>query len=526
MNHQIIIDYINKTYGRDLRPSPMYNMIEIWRGWLEGTVKGFHTYWMKTDITDKNKGKRKMRRHRTNMLLKGSEDWASILMNEKTNIFIDDEASQKFVMGDDIISGVFGDNDFWRCANELVATSRWSGTGAFEVYVKDMDISDSSNKLVSGSGIGINYLAADQIIPISWDNTICRECAFASERKMHGKDCYIVSTHILNDDGNYDIEYFWLDEHGARIEKEGYGQVIHTGSPIPWFSIVRKSGVNIFDYDSPFGVSIISGSEDVLRGLDCAFDNFITDFKLGRKMVFMGSSMFSTDDDGDPLAPQDDDVQLFINAGDTIASNEHIYHEYNPQLRVVENAKGLQKMLDLFSFRIGLGTHRYTLEGIDHSGIKTATEWVGERQDMVQNAYKEMICIEKALKEIVRAILWIGKNVMKEDVNPDALITIDADDSYIIDADTERKQWKEDVADGLRSKVEYRMHFYGETEEEAKKNCEPTFGELLEGFANGVVKATELRRYLYKAETEEQAKQAIEEIKAETPSLSDIYVEE
>ena len=523
INYQLIIDYINKEYDRDLKRSPMYEQISKWRQWLEGDVKGFHTYKMKTDLTD-GKKKRTMHRHKTNMLLKGSEDWASILLNEKTEVVIDDEPSQRFVMGDDVISGVFGDNDFWRCANELVATSRWSGTGAFEIYVKDMDISDSSNDLVSGSKIGINFLAADQIIPISWDNTIARECAFVSERVLNGRDAYLVSVHTLDENGNYDIEYLWLDEYGVKIDRENYGEIIHTHSPVPWFSIIRKSGLNVFDTDSPFGVSIISGAEDVLRGLDCAFDNFITDFKLGRKMVFMSKSMFDADEDGKLVAPQEDDEQLFINAGDTVLDNQKMYHEYNPALRVEDNAGGLQKMLDLFSFRIGLGTHRYQLEGTSSRvNIKTATEYTGERQDMVQNATKEMICVEKALKEVVRAILWIGKYVLRENVNPDALIVVNSDDSYIIDTETEKAQWKEDVKMGLRTRVEYRMHFYGESEEEAKKNIEPTFGELLEGKAQGVVSDLELRRYLYPAETPEQAEQAVAEIKNQILTLAQIY---
>ena len=524
MNHQIVIDYINKNYGRQLKKSVMYDKIEMWRTWLEGNVRGFHTYYMKTDLAD-GKKRKKMRRNKTNMLLKGAEDWASILMNEKTEIVIDDEKSRNFVMGEDEISGVLGDNDFWRCANELVATAMWSGTGAFEIYVKNMDISDSSNELVSGSGIGINYLSADQIIPISWDNTIAREIAFVSERVIDGKDCYLVSLHTLNDEGTYDIEYFYLDEFGSKIDKEGYGNVIHTGSTIPWFSIIRKSGVNVFDYDSPFGVSIISGAEDVLRGLDCAFDNFITDFILGRKMVFMSKSMFDNDENGNPVSPHEDDVQLFINAGDTLLNdNKLFWSEYNPALRVNENAAGLQKMLDLFSFRIGLGAHRYMLD--KNAGIKTATEYVGERQDMVQNAAKEMICVEKALKEVTRAILWIGRNVLHEDVDPDALITINADDSYIIDSETEKEQWKKDIELGIRTKLEYRMHFYGETEEEAKKNLQPTFAELLEGRAVGVVSDAAVRQYLFPYETIEQSEKEVAEIKKSMPSLADMYVGE
>ena len=174
MNYQNIIDYINKKYNKDVKKSVMYDKVAEWRHWLEGNVKGFHEYEKKMDLND-NSSYQKEKRHKTNMLLKGSEDWASILLNEKTRIVIDDDASNEFVMGKDEISGVFGENDFWRNANELVTTSRWSGTGAFEVYVRKMKITEKSENLVDGASIGINYLSAEQIIPISYDNSIMRE---------------------------------------------------------------------------------------------------------------------------------------------------------------------------------------------------------------------------------------------------------------------------------------------------------------------------------------------------------------
>lgn len=522
MNYQLIIDYINRKYDKDVKKSVMYDKIAEWRQWLEGNVRNFHEFHKKMDLNDNNNNV-KLIRNRTNMLLKGSEDWASILLNEKTRIVIEDKASNNFVMGDDEISGVFGDNDFWRNANELVATSRWSGTGAFEVYVHRMERNDEEGEnfgnLVSGNGIGINYLSAEQIIPITYDNSIMREAAFVSERILDGEKVNLVSVHTINDKGTYDIESFYLDEHGSYIEQDGFGQLVHTGSPIPWFSLIRKSGVNIFDYESPFGVSIISGAEDVLKGLDCAFDNFITDFKLGRKMVLMSSSMFNTDEEGKIVAPQEAEEQLFINAGDKILDGG-MYQEYNPSLRVAENAAGVQKMLDMFSMRIGLGAKRYVLEG-SQINPTTATQFIGERQEMIQNANKEMICIEKALKEVTRAILWIGKNVLHENVDPDSQITIIADDSYIIDADTERAQWLNDLQYGIRSKTEFRMHFYGESEKEAKKHVTPTLDELLKGMQAGVVGQAEIRQYLFPAETKEQSAKRIAEIKAENETMQD-----
>lgn len=483
MNYQMAAEAVRELTGREVTVSPMYTKINEWRMWLEGNVKGFHEYKQATDLTSGRVRYQTIRRHRMNMMLKGAEDWASILLNERTRIAVDNDAAALWLMGANETGGVFGACDFWRNANELITTSRWAGTAAFEVYVKRMEValseSDTEGRLISGEGVGINFLSAEQILPISYDNGVLREAAFLSDR-VDGNSVYTrMSIHLLVGD-EYALISTEIDQSGKIIRTP---ETILTGCTIPWFSLIRKSGANIFDPDSPFGVSIISGNEDVLKGLDATFDNFVCDFLLGRKQVFMNSSMFARDDDGNRVAPQLAGQTLFIRTGDSIEDGKKYIEEYNPTLRVAENAEAVQKMLDLFSFKIGLGMGRYRFES---GTIQTATEYAGKKQDLVQNAAKEMIGVEKALTELVRALLWVGANVLRvPGVDADADVTIIADDGYIIDQESERKRWAEEVAQGLRSKLEYRMKFCGESEEEARAALEqiraesPSVGELL-----------------------------------------------
>jgi len=117
MNQKYAVDAINRLTGRNVQVSPMYGKINEWRAWLEGNVKGFHEYFQKTDL--KNNRCTKLTRYKTNMLLRGSEDWASILLNEKTQIELGSQASGTWLMGAEQTGGILGDNDFWRNANEL-----------------------------------------------------------------------------------------------------------------------------------------------------------------------------------------------------------------------------------------------------------------------------------------------------------------------------------------------------------------------------------------------------------------------
>ena len=462
MDQKKVIGAIKQLTGRDIVvANTMYEKINTWRDWLNGDVDGFYEYTMSVDLVTNKQAK--ITRHRTDMFKRACEDWASLLLNELTRFELDNKASELWLQGDDGNGGILGDNDFRRNANELIMVSRWAGTAAFEAYVEDGTVVAESGQLLSGKDIGINFLSGDQIIPISHRNGIVKEVAFVSEKIIdETKKHHAVSMHVL-EGGLYTIWYFTINEEGKVA---GDPVVVRTGSPIPWFSVIRKAGYNRYDPAGPFGCGILDGNEDILKGLDTAFDNFITDFVLGRKMVFMNSTLFAQDDQGRFIAPQMMGTQLFINVGDRLKSDKSMLEEYNPQLRVEENANGVQRMLDIFSFKIGLGKGFYKLD--EDGMVKTATEYTGSKQGLIRNISREMIGIEAALKQLIEAVLWIGENVLHV---PGAKFEDDvrvvADDSYITDEYTERKVWQEEVAQGLRSKVEYRKRFMGESDEEA-----------------------------------------------------------
>ena len=139
-----------------------------------------------------------------------------------------------------------------------------------------------------------------------------------------------------------------------------------------------------------------------------------------------------------------------------------------------QNHKAVQDMLDLFSFKCGLGCHRYNFE---LGKVTTATEYNGSRQDLVQSANKNQIPIEGALISIVRAILWAAKNLQQADVDPDTALSVDWDDSYITDAETRMTQMREDALSGLLPRYKYLAARYGISEEDARKLAEEAASE-------------------------------------------------
>lgn len=175
-----------------------------------------------------------------------------------------------------------------------------------------------------------------------------------------------------------------------------------------------------------------------------------------------------TDENGNKITPDDVMQQLFSVVGDlpiTENGQNSLMIEYNPSLRVAENKDGIQAQLDYLSFKCGLGTKHYQFNA---GTVVTATQYTGDKQELIQNAAKHYISIERALQGVVKAILWAGKEILGQPVNPDAKITINFEDSYVIDKESERLRDLQEIRDGLMQKWEYRMKWKGEDEATAK----------------------------------------------------------
>lgn len=483
MNIKTVVEHLNKTKGYAI-PSDYYGEISIWRDWWKGFYKPFHEF---NEVSDTQTIKRKL--FTLKMAKKVCEDWASILLNEKTEIVLDDEASSEFLQGKDWLGGVFAENDFWMQGNALVEKAFYSGTGAFVLKLSGMVLQGESIVKDSNTKIYIDYLTGLNIIPLTIRNNKIIDIAFVSEVLEKGKKFIYLETHELTTQGYKIINQYFKCENDQMQEQplpQGIAPVIYTGSDIPIFSIIQPNIVNTYDNANGLGMSIFAQAIDNLMGVDLAFNNLCRDFKLGGKKVFYNSDLIKRDQEGRAITPDDVMQQLFVQVGEAgipEANKADPIHEFNPALRVTENKDGIQSQLDYLSFKCGLGTKHYQFNA---GSIVTATQYMGDKQELVQNASKHYIIVEKALRDLVKAILWAGKEILGENVNPDASVTVTFDDSYVIDKESERIRDQQEIRDGILQKYEYRMKWYGEDETTAKKmiGSELSNDELM-GFGGG-----------------------------------------
>lgn len=468
MNSEII-SYLNRKYGCDLSKD-YYSNIDEWHKWWTGFYEPFHR------VSFSNGEKKRHRDMYTmKMAKKVCEDWASILINDKTDIKIDDEYSSRFILGDTENGGVFGSNNFWNEANGLMERMMWSGTAAVVIRLKNASVSsDGRFRADTNTRIDLNYIDADMIVPLTCDNGIITEAAFCSELCIHGSNRIYLEIHRL-ENNEYIIEnhIFKADSTGTYILNEdilpeGVPTVIRTGSDRPWFAICKPAIVNPLPMNNGMGCAVFCNAIDNLKGVDLAYNNFNSDIWLGQKKVFLSKNLMSDmTSDGKTVAPDEVNQQLFCYVAETFddGTGKPLVQEHNPDLRISSNTEAVQAQLDYLSFKVGFGTKHYQFNS---GSIVTATQYTGDKQDLIQNAHKHFIHVESFLHSLVKTLLMIGHNYIDERIKADAQITVVFDQSPLIDENAERVRDLQDVRDGIMAKWEYRAKWYGETAEEAK----------------------------------------------------------
>lgn len=471
-----IINYLNRTFGYKLT-GDYYRRISEWGDWWRGFNEPFHRIRFEDGKKNRYRDMYTMK-----MAKKVCEDWASILINDKTFIKVDDEYTSRFLMGDTQNGGVFGSNNFWEQINGLMERMMWSGTAAVVMRLKNTAVSKDGVFMPSpDTRIELSYIDGEKIIPLSCKNGVITEAAFCSEACVKGENKLYLEIHRL-EGGEYVIENRVFSADSGIIREDtlpdSIPSVIRTKSAIPWFAICKPAIVNSIKDCNGMGCAVFANAIDNLKGVDIAYNNLNSDIWLGQKKVFLSKSLIA-DCMGKQIAPDEVNQQLFyyIPSASEDSGEKQLVMEHNPELRVKDNVDCIQAQLDYLSFKVGFGTKHYQFNA---GSIVTATQYVGDKQDLVQNAHKHFIRVEGFLHDLVKSLLWVGKEYIDGRIDSEAAISVTFDQSPLIDEAAERERDRADVRDKIMSKWEYRAKWYGESEEEAKKaleSSEELYGE-------------------------------------------------
>lgn len=428
MNRAFIYSLLARDYGAEETSGEFSAALDCWDEWYRGEVPDFHNICVNNGITTVSRPL-----YRLNMAKKVCEEWADLLVNEKTSVSLSDEGSEK------ILRQVFDDNGFFGRINVLTEKTFALGTGAVTVRL-DKVKTDREGRIMpsENADISLNFHDAFGIFPISWSGDGITECCFAFE-EADGKGKHLFLQLHLLEKGEYVIKarYFTLYD-GVWSETElpnGYAPVIRTGSGTPMFAIFRPNTANNLFPDRPCGLSVYAGATDLLKGIDLCYDSLNMEFGLGRKMVFLRKDLLGKDSLGNVLPPKDIKRQLFVYVGDSAIDGDMMPKEFNPALRVNEHIEALDRQLDGLAVKCGLSAGRFSFN-VKTGLPRTATEVISENSAMFRALRKHERAWEKGIKDVVRGILTAAKLTGK-DTDPDCGITVDFDDSVIEDRGTE-----------------------------------------------------------------------------------------
>lgn len=390
-----------------------YKAMELWEAYYTGDVDNFHSYGQYNGIKMVNR-----RRRSLNMAKKICEDKADLMLNEKVEWSLPHEESMDF------LKDVLDKNNFQTLSNQLLERANALGTCAFvEIF--------NSGEIV------IDYVNGKNIYPLSWEGDHITQCAFASLKHMNGEKYIYIHMHLL-EDREYVIKNHLLKyEKGKLIEESvedilGISETIYTKSPLPFFQIIKPNTANHILSPSPMGISAFSGALDILQGIDTIYDSFINEFDLGKKRIFIDSSLaqVSMGEDGTKLTPVFDTNDICFYGLSGLRESGELIKEVNMELRIEEHISALNANLSLLSAKCGLGRHFYSFE---KTGLKTATEVISENSDLFRKIKKDEIILRKALMDLAKAVIYMGMHFLHKNISWKG-ISVYFDDSIIEDS--------------------------------------------------------------------------------------------
>ena len=384
------------------------------------------------------------------------------------------EAAQEF------INSLLDKNRFdVRYREQLEKTSATGTVGAY-IYLQDAEYIKGSADTVTvrGGDIRINYCDADCIIPLTVENKLVTECAFSVTNIAKGKERTTLVIFTRNKVGVnffYKADTIVFDESGKKIEAESSSLQLGEVKP---FSVMMNAEVNNIENMDGYGLPKIYNSIPLFKAVDLCYNILYGDLDKGQKLVFLNELLacIQKDEDGRPyLTPQQ--KELFILLGDSggkLPDEKTLVQEYNPEIRVDQITKAFELVLSLLSMQFGYGSKKYTFE---NGQIKTATEYIGTKQDAMQELNKQRKQATDYIEDIIHAAMWFSNQFSGTAYDLNEKLSIEFDDSYVEDKQANLESMRADALSFPEVpilKVWYLMEKYNIPEDEAKKYMQYT----------------------------------------------------
>lgn len=326
----------------------------------------------------------------------------------------------------------------------------------------------------SGDGtdrrINIDFVKANNFIPLTWDNADVTEAAFL-DRRVKGDKRYVrVETHRREGSGYVITSKAFDEQTGQEVSLDtmwpGVEPRVTIAMSRPLFVYIKNPEANNLDPESPLGISIYANALDTLQSIDLAFDSFRTEIVMGRQRIAIPGLMakgYLDLETGKRKLGFDPTEEAYIKLeGDDADKMKPV--DLSGQLRVDPYRIAIQINLDILAMQIGFSAGYFSFDG---KSVKTATEVVAENSKTYKTVQAYRSVVDRELKNLFAAINELAKLYdIKGSVSVEPNIAWD--DGVIEDRNTKMKYHSDLVNAKLEDRVSAIMAVHGIDEAAAK----------------------------------------------------------
>lgn len=365
----------------------------------------------------------------------------------------------------DFVNDALGKSEFNTQYRKQLEKTSADGTTACYIRLDNATFMDNGS--VQGGTIRLNYVEADAFMPLTVENDIVIEAAFSGSGLSKGKKQTTLVLFTLGDNGLYTAETHVFDDKGNELTDQE--TIVQLGDVKP-FAVMRNAEVNNLDDMTGYGLPKLWDAIPALKVVDLCYNVLFSDLDKAEKIILINELLCEFDENGKPKLTTEQ-KKLFVFTGEKLPEEKGMIQEYNPEIRIDQVTKSFELALSLLSMSFGYGTKKYSFE---NGQITTATEYVGERQDQMQELNRQRQEAVRYIQDICRAVMWFANTFQSKAFNLEQEILVDFDDSYITDREAELERKRNDALafDIPELTAWYLMDAYSLSEEEARKLVE------------------------------------------------------
>ena len=325
---------------------------------------------------------------------------------------------------------------------------------------------------VTDGRILVDFIHADRFFPTEFDeNGKIRGAVFVQTRAKGGKfytrlesHRFVGKTYEISNRAFCSNNRDYLGREISIGEVEEWKNLTESLSicnvKAPLFGYFRPSIANTVDPASPLGVSVYANAVNLIGDADRQYERFLWEFESGERALIANSMAFKRDRDGRLKLP---DRKLYRTID---VEDMDFFKEWSPQIRENEFSEGLNRIFRQIEFNCGLAYG--TLSDVSNSE-KTAEEIRASKQRSYATISDNQKALRNALWDLVYAMdVWctLYSLAPKGEYN----LSFDFDDSVVADRRAQFEEKRALVNSKIMAPWEFRMWYFGEDEETAKKN--------------------------------------------------------